>query len=325
VTRLALRALLGLLLAVAVYAVASIYADVRALRSHLESFEWWRVAPVLGLTIAAYALRFAKWHLLLGRVQARVPVVLNLKIFLSGFSMGITPGKVGELIKAWMLRGSLGIPVSRTAPVVVADRLTDLVALLLLCLVGASEFITDQRLRSLLVTAGVFVAGATVVLGSRTLLTLVLRGLGRLPLVGGPAKRAKALVEPMTEVLRPASLAASTLVATLAWLGECLGFHLVLVGLPGVSVSVASSVFIYAASTVLGALSFLPGGLGVTEGGLTLLLVRSSTALSRAASVAATLLIRLCTLWFGVAVGLLALAWYRHGHRDPISPPVEQD
>lgn len=317
VTRLSLRVLLGVALAVAVYAAASVYADVRQLGRHLETFAWWRIAPVLGLALLAYALRFMKWHLLLRRVQPHVPVGLNLQIFLAGFSMGITPGKVGELIKAWMLRASLDVPVSRTAPVVVTDRLTDLVALLLLCLVGATELVTDPRLRSLLLTAGIVVAAVTVVLGSRTVLSSLLRGFGRLPYLHGPARRALPLVSPMTEVLRPVPLAASTFLAVLAWLCECLGFYLVLLGLPGVSANVASAIFIYSASTVLGALSFLPGGLGVTEGGLTLLLVRSSTALGRATSVAATLLIRLCTLWFSVAIGLVALATYRHAHAPP--------
>ena len=72
-TRLTLRLLLGVALAVAVYAAASVYADVRQLGRHLETFAWWRLAPVLGLSLVAYGLRFGKWHLLLGRVQVHPP------------------------------------------------------------------------------------------------------------------------------------------------------------------------------------------------------------------------------------------------------------
>ena len=54
-------------------------------------------------------------------------------------------------------------------------------------------------------------------------------------------------------------------------------------------------------------LSFLPGGLGVAEGSMTGL-IRVLGDVPRAAAVAATVLIRLATLWFAVALGLVGLA-----------------
>jgi uncharacterized protein (TIRG00374 family) len=69
-------------------------------------------------------------------------------------------------------------------------------------------------------------------------------------------------------------------------------------------------VFVLSFSTVIGAVSTLPGGLGAAEasiaGMLTLLLsVSASTA------AAATLLIRFATLWFGVTLGLIVWAFSR--------------
>jgi uncharacterized protein (TIRG00374 family) len=61
---------------------------------------------------------------------------------------------------------------------------------------------------------------------------------------------------------------------------------------------------IYASTTIVGALSFLPGGLGVTEGAMTMLLVRGAVGLDGAAAFDATLLTRLATLWFAVLLGL---------------------
>jgi uncharacterized protein (TIRG00374 family) len=63
---------------------------------------------------------------------------------------------------------------------------------------------------------------------------------------------------------------------------------------------------IYAAATLVGAVSALPGGLVSTEGSMVALLQQSGV--SRGAASAGTLLVRLATLWFAVAIGLAALA-----------------
>jgi uncharacterized protein (TIRG00374 family) len=98
------------------------------------------------------------------------------------------------------------------------------------------------------------------------------------------------------------------LIAIPAWACECVGFYLICGGFSGAHVDLGLAMVIYAGTTIAGALSFLPGGLGVTEGMMTLALVR--WRLDRATAVAATLLTRLATLWFAVllGVGFLTLA-----------------
>jgi uncharacterized protein (TIRG00374 family) len=318
--RLALRLLLGLLLAIAVYVAVSIYADLQALGATLNAFDARLLLPVLLLSVANYGLRFVKWHYLLRRTRVRVPPGRSLVVFLSGFSMAITPGKIGELIKSWLLKQSAGVSMTRTAPVVIAERLTDLVALLLLCLGGAFVYVEDRRFSGLLLLCGVAVAGLTGLLASRRALQGLARLGSRLPGLRRLAPALGAVAAPMSELMRSGPLVITTALSALAWLGECLGFWLVLRGLPGPGAPLGLAVFIYAATTVLGALSFLPGGLGVTEGSMTLLLVRSASHLSRAGAAAATVLIRLCTLWFGVLVGFGALGIYRLRHRGPWAP-----
>lgn len=53
-------------------------------------------------------------------------------------------------------------------------------------------------------------------------------------------------------------------VSVVSWLFECFGFYLILINF-GLDVNVLWPVFAYALSTIVGAVSMLPGGLGVTE------------------------------------------------------------
>jgi len=104
---------------------------------------------------------------------------------------------------------------------------------------------------------------------------------------------------------RPAPLTWATALAVPAWLCECFGFAVILHAFPETSVPVGLALLIYAATTIAGALSFLPGGLGVTEGAMTLLLVKGGGHIDATTAVAATLLTRFATLWFGVALGMV--------------------
>jgi uncharacterized protein (TIRG00374 family) len=323
VKRLTSRLLIGTLLGVVVYVAISLYADVGALAGRLQRFRWILLVGVLGLTFTNYLLRFAKWHYLLGRAGARVALGHSFLVFLSGLSMGVTPGKIGELLKSYLLKRSHDIPMSRTAPVVIAERITDLVALMLLCLVGVFTYATEAGFNALLALAGAAVLALTVVLASRRLMRGAAGLCARLPLLRRIAPKIEEFADSISTLLSAGPLALTTALSVAAWLCECIGFWLVIGGLPGVSSPLHLAIFIYSATTVLGALSFLPGGLGVTEGGMTLLLIRTAEGVTRSGAAAITILIRLCTLWFGVVVGLVALALFRRRITGELDVPEE--
>src|SRR5258705_182859 len=110
---------------------------------------------------------------------------------------------------------------------------------------------------------------------------------------------------------RPLPLIVATLIAIPAWGLECIGFALICNAFPGVHVDLGLAMVIYAGTTIAGALSFLPGGLGVTEGAMALWLVRGAARIDQSTAVGGTLLTRLATLWFAVALGLLCRAGAR--------------
>ena len=68
---------------------------------------------------------------------------------------------------------------------------------------------------------------------------------------------------------------------------------------------ILKAVSIYAVSTLVGAATTLPGGLIGTEGSMLALLQQSGMVKSAAS--ASTVLVRFITLWFAVAIGVVAL------------------
>jgi len=280
-------------------AAFSMVGDVSHLGDRMNGFAWPAFFAAIGLATANYMLRFVRWQLYLKMQGVHVPVASSAVVFGAGLSLSITPAKLGELVKSYLLREMHDIPAPRTAPIVVAERVSDLIALLCLAVVGVAAFGVDP---TFVIAAGVLIAIGLVLLAwprpTRALIDLATR----------PAKLRR-LREPLHESLghlsslcRPGPLALATLIAIPAWGCECVGFALICDAFPGAHVQLPLAMVIYAGTTIAGALSFLPGGLGVTEGAMTLALVRWN--LDRATAVAATLLTRLATLWFAVLLGI---------------------
>ena len=318
--KLGQRVLLAVAFGVICYVALTVYADAAKLKSKLAEFNYWLVLPALGLAGLNYLIRFVKWHYYLGRLEARVPPAESLLVFLAGFVLTVTPGKLGEVVKSYLLREVRGIPMARTAPIVVAERVTDLLALVLLTLVGV--FTHRAGVFGILIAVA-FVALFLLFIAWRRLALATLRLVARLPVVRRVGHKVEEAYESMATLVQPTPLLVATVLSTIAWFCECVGFYLIIGGFPGAFASLHTATFIYASMTIAGALSFLPGGLGVTEAGMTGLLARLGRGIDGAVAVGATFVTRLCTLWFAVLVGFVALLWLRRRTGRQLNEAVE--
>jgi glycosyltransferase 2 family protein len=321
-SRLLRRTLIGVAFGVVVYIVWLLVSDTREVAQTLQGFAWSAVVWALLASSLNYSLRFWKWELALGWLgvregsgglhpPAQISIGRSLEIYLAGLSMSVTPGKVGEVLRSVLLRASNGVPFTRTAPIVVADRLSDLIALIVLALIGISNF---AEYLPYVVAALVFVIAGVIVLGSPKLFGGILNACAKLPLIGGLAQRAHGLVDSAAVLLELRYITVLSAISVVGWGLECVGYWMILRGFPGVEASLLLCMFLWSSTTLIGALSFLPGGLGATEGSLGVLVARVAVGVSSSTAMASTLLIRLCTLWYGELVGAVALVTFM---RDP--------
>lgn len=285
----------------------------RELARALEAFDLRFAAVVLALTLLNYSLRFVKWHLLLRDCGISVPLGDNLRLYFACFSMVVTPGRLGELYKMVFLRRLHGVPSHRSISPLIMERITD--ALAVLTLVTVQPFHGGLRVAAVVVSGLVLVLLGAL-LTRRAWQRLLRRIGGRIP---GLRQRTEALEEALddhAELLRPRSFAVSLGLSILGWWAECWGLFFVLMGL-GAPIGVGDATWSYALSTLLGNLTFLPGGLGGTEVSLVALLGRLGVPTDL--GVGATALIRAATLWFAVALGL-TVSWLarRRLHWDAV-------
>lgn len=292
----------GIAVAALLYVAGSLYAGIGSVGDALVAFDWWLYVPVLGLTLLNYGLRFWKWHYLVGRLGARIPLAEDAVIFASGLAMVISPGKAGELLKPWLVRARAGLPMAQTIPALVTERLTDGIACLALAAISVSTYAGD-RASYVFVPIGAVVIGLGV-LSHKGASLAILGVLRRLPVIAKVGDKLEEMYLAMRTCVAPVPLVLTVLASLVAWGGECVGYMLVFRGF-GVDASLDASTFLYAFATVAG--GAMPGGLGVADGALVGGAIEIIPGVSQAVAVAAALLIRVATLWFGVVIGAIAL------------------
>jgi uncharacterized protein (TIRG00374 family) len=273
-------------------------------KNELGAFHWEYFPALLALASGNYLIRFGKWEYYLSLLKISLPKKDSFIIFMSGMALSITPGKLGEVMRSYFLKKGFDEPITKTGPIVLADRLSDMMALVILSALGAYSYHYGQNVAWAVsgLIGAVFLVVTIRPLGSR-----LLHSLNRLPFVNEQRfEQLQNLYDASAVLLDLRRLALPLVLSVVAWGLEAVGFYLTFKGF-GLEHGFLIPVFIYSFSTIVGAISMLPGGLGATEGALTGLMKLLSVSTGTAAL--AAIIIRAATLWFAVALGTIFLIW----------------
>jgi len=287
------------------YLAFTIYADYKQVAAALSSFNWFLFPLLLILTFTNYFSRFVKWDYYLRLINVKIKRIDSFSIFMSGLIMSVTPGKMGELLKSYLVKQLSGAPISKTAPVIFAERITDFISLVIIGLIGA--YVYDYG-RIVVLAVGVFFLLVIAVISSRGIALSIIKWLERIKYLQKHIILIHNLYESSYILLRPAALLNMTILSFVSWSFECFGYYIILRNF-GVEVSFLWASFSYCFAIIIGAVTMLPGGLGVTEGSLTFLLLEKNCP--KDIAVASTFIIRIVTLWFAVLIGVISVSLYQ--------------
>lgn len=297
------RALLLIVVLSAVgYLIFSIWGGWQEVVAAMARVGIMGTAIALMLSLVNYGVRFVRWQKFLALLGHRVYTPESLRIYIAGFGLTLLPGKAGEAIRSLFLKHH-GVSYPESLAAFFSEHLSNLISMLLLVSIGLWVFPPAQPL--VVILAALIVTGLVVLQQTKWL--KVLRTLARNRLTGRLGK----LVDHGLEIVlhsgrcfRLPILMYGIALGGVAWGAEAGAFYYIMHVL-GSDLSLPTAIFIYAFSMLVGALSFLPGGLGGAEATMVTLLMLNNVAQPQA--VAATVLIRLATLWFAVALGVFAL------------------
>ena len=283
--------------AAVVFILLSLISDLEALETALVGFPLDLLIPIALLSLGNYVLRYVKWHWYLKLLGHRINRFPNFLVFLSGFALTVTPGKVGEFLKAYIVKERFQVPYTASTAVLLMERFTDLAAIVLLSCLGLSLHFFHWTVAMLPVLA---LFAVLMLIRNRTIAGWVIDQTTRYRLFRRFSEPLRRFYDEGWVLLEMWVFIQSLVLSLVAWFLEGLGFALVAWGL-GSPITLMEGVFIYSAALLGGALTLFLGGLGATEGGMVGLGMAFGMSLSTAT--ASTIIIRVMTLWFAVLIG----------------------
>ncbi|MDH4234202.1 MAG: flippase-like domain-containing protein, partial [Gallionella sp.] len=298
-------------LSAAGYLVFSIWGGWHEVVAAIVRVGFVGIGIALALSLVNYGVRFMRWQKFLALLDHHVYWLESLRIYIAGFGLTILPGKAGETIRSVFLKHH-GVPYPQSLAAFFSEHFSNLISVLLL--VGIGLWVYPPAKPMALILAALILAGLVILQQTRWLCVLKVFAHGKLP--ARPANFVTSAVDIVLHsgrCFRLPMLLYGIALGLIAWGAEGVAFYYIMHVL-GSDISLQTALFIYSFSMLVGALSFLPGGLGGTEATMVALLMLNGTGQPEA--VAATVLIRLATLWFAVGLGIMALTLPERVNKD---------
>ena len=268
--------------------------------AQLSRLSFLQFVVLFGLSLMNYVFRGSRWHVMARKIGLPTTLAQDLRHFIGGFAMSVTPGRVGELIRMRWIKRETGWAVERTAPLVLMDRAGDLAAMAIILALGLSfgaggiAFGLPVAIAALLVA---FIATRPTLLAGAA--GFAYRLTGFFPRLMVRVRRAAGSLSAFSD---PKTVIITLALGLTGWIAEGYAFHLLLVWM-GADIGFWMAVTIFTFSTLAGGLTGAPGGVGGAEAAMVALLSMQGVPLET--SLPATAIIRVTTLWFAIGLGLL--------------------
>ena len=299
--KLSIRPILILIfLMIIFYSLISVYSGLEDILQNFASMNFLFVIPIISVLLLSIFFRSLIQKLLLEQLGIRLSIKENFLLFLSGLALIVSPGGAGQVIKSYFLKEKYGISISKSIPVVLFERYYDLIAVTVLVLISICiVFSVESFLISMIALGIIFVIGVSFRKESffRKLLSLQkkIRFMKKLEINEKELHHSIKLLNNYSLVWKIIVL---TILVTF-WDGIAIYMGFLTFGS---NIGYFEAMQFYYTSIMLGVMSFIPGGMGIVEGGFTIL---SSRYLEITAGVSIIIFIRLTTIWFATFLGMI--------------------
>jgi len=280
------QAYLSLAILFVIYIAVSHYPELSKVMHYVNIIDISTFLHVIVLAFISYFFRSMRWLLYIRKEEKKANNLHHTIIYLSGFAFTASPGKSGELMRSTHLN-HLHIPFSYTLACFLSERLLDVIIVLNLG-IYAIVIITDNSLFFLL---SLMLLALPFSFNSLLSKRWIVKYTQKIKLISHTL--------PLWEV----NITFISMIFTvIAWSAQGAILYLFLVAI-GEDITLLSAISIYSLSLLIGAASMIPGGLGVTELGMSWLLTQ--IGIFPDIALIAALFTRIFTLWPAMCIGII--------------------
>ncbi len=275
------RTLLSIVVPVAiiVVAVALNGKDLQKVPGEIASANLLLILGAFAIYYIGFPLRGWRWTKLLKGAGYKVSVKDGTEIlFLSWLVNCIVPAKLGDLYRAYLVKLNSPVSATRTLGTVFMERILDLIAVAALG-VAAGYFHFRDSLNTLPQSVQVIFALGAIVVVLLIVALVAMRSFGRrvialLPLPHRVIDFYERFEEGVFGSVGLRGLPLLGLMTGLIWATEAMRLYLVVraLGFSEINLGFSGAMFVALIGSLLTAIPFTPGGLGIVEGGMAVVL-----------------------------------------------------
>lgn len=291
------------IIGIGIYSIFLMFSDFEAISNQSSKFKIEYLPIILLIVPIGWIVLFIRWVILLQHAGIKVPYKECCKIYFAGLGLGITPGKTGEFIKSQLMKTKFNTPKRITAPLVISERIYDLVGGVALSFIGL-WFLFDLANYAVLIFSA-FLIFLFLGLSSQKFFNIFVKVLEKTPFLKNKVESIKESSEIVRTSCRGKIAINCSLLSIIVWLVQALAVYVIVLAIGINEISFLQIIPLYSLSSLLGAVSFLPGGLGITEASMAGLFTHFGIDFGLAFVVA--IIVRIFTLWYTVIVGFVFL------------------
>ena len=288
------------------YVIFIAYSDFQEFSVNISQFEFSYLPIILAFVLFGVTIRSIRQQLLYKQIEVSISFKTGILLYISGLSMIVTPGGSGELIKSYYLKKNFGYSLAKTFPVVIMERLLDLAGIVgVLLIVGLlldNYNVILLMLLLLSILSLIFVSGK-----KEKLFNFLLSILEKIPILKKQAASFSESYQVFGE-LTSAKIMTKTLgLSFLVWITDAIMVYFIFIGF-NLNFDIIFSTFSMYGSLLLGVLTMVPAGVGVTE--VSFVEILKGEGVDTAVSTSLVILFRLVTIWFLTALGFCATRYF---------------
>ena len=286
-----------------VYIGIIFYSDISKISATFFEIRYEFVGIILSLELISLMLRSYRQKKFLESSDIKLSFLANFKICLIGMAMLVTPGGAGMLIKSHFLKKKFGLSISKTAPTVFAERYHDFLALTTILIFSLIFTFTIEAAISGVI-AFVLLIIVYIIFTNNKWLIKIEKKIRKIKFFKNSFPDNLEITNSVNSLKTRNSMISGWLISTIIWSIDAIAVYFGFVAF-NLEIGIFEAVQIFFTALMYGTISFLPAGIGVTEGVFIGLLLSNNLELSIATSL--ILFIRLTTIWFYTFLGFIAL------------------
>jgi len=279
------------------YVTLTLISDVTKVLNFYNNIKYEFVILALLLQFLALIIRTIRQKKLLDAIDVHLSTIENFKVYFSGVALISTPIGIGQAIKSQILKDKLGISRSKTLPIVLLERYYDILSIIIILIIITS---ISFNLQSALII------GISSILMAIFFALLYKNGFVRIKEILSRIKLIQRIIpsneldDSLSYLIKSRNVFIGIGVSLVIWTIDALGVYFVFKSF-SLDINILKAIQYYLTSLAYGTVSFLPGGVGITEGSMIGLLIQDNYDLHTASAL--VIFVRLSTIWFATILG----------------------